>query len=62
MALTAMDYIQIKQLVNRYAFALDTGSRNGYDYADLFSPDGVFDSNLARPRQPALPPSAIPQR
>jgi SnoaL-like protein len=45
MALTAMDYIQIKQLVNRYAFALDTGSRNGYDYADLFSADGVFDSN-----------------
>ena len=45
MALTAMDYIQIKQLVNRYAFALDTGSRNGYDYADLFAPDGVFDSN-----------------
>jgi hypothetical protein len=44
-ALTAMDYIQIKQLVNRYAFALDTGSRNGYDYADLFSTDGVFDSN-----------------
>src|SRR4030095_10334914 len=44
-ALTAMDYIQIKQLVNRYAFALDTGSRNGYDYADLFSVDGIFDSN-----------------
>jgi hypothetical protein len=41
MALTAMDYIQIKQLVNRYAFALDTASRNGYDYADLFSRDGV---------------------
>lgn len=45
MALSAMDYIQIKQLVNRYAFALDTGSRNGYDYADLFAPDGVFHSN-----------------
>jgi hypothetical protein len=45
MGLTAMDYIQIKQLVNRYAFALDTGSRNGYDYADLFTPDGVFHSN-----------------
>jgi hypothetical protein len=44
-ALTAMDYIEIKQLVNRYAFALDTASRNGYDYADLFSADGVFDSN-----------------
>jgi hypothetical protein len=43
--LTAMDYIQIKQLVNRYAFALDTGSRNGYDYADLFASDGVFHSN-----------------
>jgi hypothetical protein len=51
MALTAMDYIQIKQLVNRYAFALDTGSRNGYDYADLFSPDGVFDSNSRGPVQ-----------
>jgi hypothetical protein len=45
MALTAMDYIQIKQLVNKYAFALDTGSNNGYDYADLFTADGVFDSN-----------------
>ena len=45
MALTAMDYIQLKQLVNRYAFALDTGSRNGYDYADLFTADGIFDSN-----------------
>ena len=45
MALTAMDYIQIKQLVNRYAFALDTGAHSGYDYADLFAPDGVFDSN-----------------
>jgi SnoaL-like domain len=44
MALTAMDYIQIKQLVNRYAFALDTGAHNGYDYADLFTADGVFDS------------------
>ena len=49
MALSAMDYIQIKQLVNRYAFALDTGSRNGYDYADLFSSDGVFDSNSRGP-------------
>ena len=44
MALTAMDYIQIKQLVNKYAFALDTGANNGYDYADLFTADGVFDS------------------
>jgi hypothetical protein len=39
---TAMDYVQIRQLVARYAFALDTGSNNGYDYADLFTADGEF--------------------
>jgi hypothetical protein len=37
-----MDRIQIQQLIARYAFALDTGGRNGYDYADLFASDGVF--------------------
>jgi hypothetical protein len=42
LTLTPMDYIEIRQLVNRYAFALDTGSNNGYDYADLFAPDGEF--------------------
>ena len=42
MTLTPMDYIEIRQLVNRYAFALDTGSSNGYDYADLFAADGEF--------------------
>jgi hypothetical protein len=36
------DYIEIQQLLHRYAFALDTCSNNGYDYADLFTPDGVF--------------------
>jgi len=40
--LTPMDRIQIQQLIARYAFALDTGGRNGYDYADLFASDGVF--------------------
>jgi hypothetical protein len=40
--LTPMDRIQIQQLIARYAFALDTGGRNGYDYADLFAADGVF--------------------
>jgi hypothetical protein len=40
--LTALDYIEIQQLVNRYAFAIDTCSNNGYDYADLYVPDGVF--------------------
>jgi hypothetical protein len=41
--LTPQDYIDIQQLVNRYAFALDTCSNNGYDYADLYTPDGVFE-------------------
>jgi hypothetical protein len=40
--LTALDYIQIQQLVARYARAIDTCSNNGYDYADLFTPDGSF--------------------
>ena len=40
--LTAQDYIDIQQLLHRYAFALDTCSNNGYDYADLYTPDGVF--------------------
>jgi hypothetical protein len=41
-ALTAMDYIQLRQLTARLTFALDTGSNNGYDYADLYTPDGEF--------------------
>jgi SnoaL-like protein len=40
--LTALDYFQIQQLVARYARAIDTCSNNGYDYADLFTPDGFF--------------------
>ena len=40
--LTALDYIEIEQLVYRYARAIDTCSNNGYDYADLFTPDGFF--------------------
>lgn len=40
--LSALDYVEIQQLVARYARAIDTCSNNGYDYADLFTPDGVF--------------------
>jgi SnoaL-like domain len=40
--LTALDYFQIQQLVAKYARAIDTCSNNGYDYADLFTPDGSF--------------------
>jgi hypothetical protein len=51
MTLTAMDYVEIRQLVNRYAFALDTGADNGYDYADLFTADGEFIRPYAKGRE-----------
>ena len=40
--LTALDYYEITQLINRYAYAIDTCANNGYDYANLFTEDGVF--------------------
>ena len=42
--LTPLDYIEIQQLVARYAYALDTGALDGTGsvYAGLFTPDGVF--------------------
>jgi len=40
--LSAMDYIQINQLINRYAYAVDTGADHGGMYAGLFAPDGKF--------------------
>ena len=50
MTLTTMDYIEIRQLASRYAFAVDTGSNNGYDYADLFSADGELIRPYAKGR------------
>jgi hypothetical protein len=41
-ALTALDYQEITQLINRYAYGIDTCANNGYDYADLFTADGTF--------------------
>ena len=41
-ALTALDYEELRQLVHRYAYGIDTCGNNGYDYADVFTPDGVF--------------------
>jgi hypothetical protein len=41
-ALSAMDYVQINQLINRYAYAVDTGADRGGMYAGLFAPDGKF--------------------
>jgi hypothetical protein len=40
--LTALDYLEIQQLVNRYAHAIDTCADNGYEYARLYTPDGVY--------------------
>jgi hypothetical protein len=40
--LSALDYFQIQQLAAKYARTIDTCSNNGYDYADLFTPDGYF--------------------
>lgn len=53
-ALTAFDYVQIRQLANRYAFALDTGADNGYAFADLFTADGAFDDTTGREALAAL--------
>ena len=42
MTLTAQDYIDIQQLSARYAFAIDTCTNGGQDFADLFVEDGEF--------------------
>jgi hypothetical protein len=40
--LTALDYQEITQLINRYAYGIDTCANLGYDYANVFTADGVF--------------------
>jgi hypothetical protein len=42
MKLTAEDYVEIQQLVVRYAWTLDHCTNGGYDYADLYVDDGQF--------------------
>ena len=46
MQLTALDYIDIQQLVAKYARFIDTCSNNGYDYADLYTEDGIFQPDV----------------
>ena len=41
-SLTPQDYIDIQQLVAKYAYAIDECTNKGYDYADLYTPDGSF--------------------
>jgi hypothetical protein len=45
-ALTALDYIEIQQLVSSYPYGLDGNTDNGESYAALFAAGGVF----GRPR------------
>lgn len=40
--LTPQDYIDIEQLAARYVHAIEECTNGGYDYADLYTPDGVF--------------------
>jgi len=46
--LTPADYIEIRQLVARYAYAVDTGADNGAVYAGLFADDGAFADRMGR--------------
>lgn len=46
-ALTPADYIEIQQLGSRYAYAIDNCLDNGYNYADLYTADGVFKTSQA---------------
>jgi hypothetical protein len=41
-ALTAQDYIDIRQLIDAYPRILDHCSNNGNDYANLFADDATF--------------------
>jgi|SoiMethySBSTD1v2_1073268.scaffolds.fasta_scaffold23323_6 hypothetical protein len=50
-ALTALDYAEIQQLYAKYAFAYDTASANGDDYARLFTADGAFNFPNGDPRR-----------
>ena len=54
-AFTSEDYVEIQQLVARYAFALDTADNNGFTYADLFATDGTFNDTKGRDALAALP-------
>lgn len=42
MQLTATDYAEITQLAVRYSWLIDHCVNGGYDYADLYVPDGQF--------------------
>jgi hypothetical protein len=41
-ALSALDIHEIEQLSAKYTHAIDSCADTGYQYADLYAPDGVF--------------------
>ena len=43
--LTTQDYIDLQQLMARYAVAIDECTNNGYDYAALYADDGWFSAS-----------------
>jgi hypothetical protein len=43
--LSGADYVEIQQLLYKYAHGIDTCGNNGYDYANVFTTDGVFIDN-----------------
>ena len=47
-SLSPLDYVEIRQLVARYAYAVDTAAENGAVYASLFAPDGAFVDRAGR--------------
>jgi len=47
-ALTALDYVEIQQLVARTSFALDTAADKGRVFAGLFTADGRFTSKTGQ--------------
>src|ERR1700736_525761 len=49
LALGAMDYVEIQQLVAQYGYALDTAADNGEAYARLFTPDGSLSIKTGQP-------------
>ena len=53
MSLTAMDYVEIQQLVNKLSFALDYCTNGGQDFANLFVDGGAFtvDNGDGKPTQ-----------
>lgn len=53
-ALSAEDYVEIQQLMARFAHALDTAANDGQMFADLFAPDGAFGAATGRAQLASL--------